>query len=71
MEKKYEVQRLRIGEDGEISEATVFSHDDIEEVMRYWNSYASGINDCNDPYFPGPFDAQCFGVRHYYRIVSR
>lgn len=71
MEKQYEVHCLKIDIDGTSTEKTVFANDDLAEIMRFWDSYASGINDCNDPYFPDSFDGQNFSVRYYYRIVSR
>lgn len=71
METKYEVRKLTVGIDGTTTETTVFAHDDLDQIMRYWNSYASGINDANDPYFPDSFDAQNFSDAIYHRIVAR
>ncbi len=46
----FAIERLCMRNDGKRDRAIVFESDDIIAVMRYWNSYASGINDIDSAY---------------------
>lgn len=68
----YQIEKLTLRNDGTVEKAIVFEHEDIEKAMRYWSSYASGINDVDPAYDDAvEFVSQNFSDAHYYRIVSR
>lgn len=66
------IERLCVRNDGKQDRAIVFESDDIIAVMRYWNSYASGINDI-DPAYGDPieFCNQNFSDAYFYRIFEK
>lgn len=66
----YQIQRLTVDLDGMTSQTVAFENEDLSLVMTYWDSYASGASDANDPYFPGSFDSQGFSAQVWWRIVE-
>lgn len=68
----YQVEQLTIDIDGTTQTRIAFENEDISEVMRYWDSYASGINDVDPVYnTPAEFCGQSFSKAHYYRIIEK
>lgn len=51
--------------EGEPRLTEAFRSDSLEEAMRYWDSYASGANDWEEP-----FSNQGFSKGNFYRIVE-
>lgn len=68
----YEVQQISFDEfsrdnlTGEMKFQTVFRSRDAKEALRYWQSYASGVND-----YEGPFENQNLSRAHFFRIVEK
>lgn len=67
----YRVEELKIDLDGQQTAQIVFEHEDQAEALRYWTSYASGINDVDPVYeFPADHCNQNLSVKRYYRIIA-
>lgn len=69
----YKVERIDILDNDIENLLVVCESEDLQVVLKYWNSYASGINDV-DPVYPEHGVDECasqnFTTKHYYRIVN-
>lgn len=67
----YKVEKLTVRNDGSIETTIVFEHEDLNKAMKYWESYASGVNDVDTAYGDAiEFVNQTFSDAHYYRIIN-
>ncbi len=69
----YKVEQIDIFDNNVEKTLILFESEDLQKVMQYWSSYASGVNDV-DPVYPEHGIDECasqnFTTKHYYRIVN-
>lgn len=61
---KYTVQQVKLLGNEVLEVRDVFQSDDHDEAMKYWMSYASGLNDYEEPH-----SNQNFTVAVFFRII--